>query len=463
MGPRRPSAGLRQLCELAAAARPRYTRRTHRGPHARLSQLHRRRMARKPPQDRDRVPVFRRRGRHRARGQRRPRRGRPRDRQGRLPDDGRPARPQAARDPQRCRGHSAQARGGLCRVDLSGGGQADRTRARGSAARPGHFCLCRRGSAALVRGVDRSRLGDAGERALRHRAPLSRRPDRGDHAVQLPAQPGRAQGRAGDRGGVSDHRQAGAPSALVGFCLGPGVLGGWPAERRPQRAALPRRGRRAAGGRSARAPADLHRQRRGRLAPQGSGGSQARAAGAGWQRGGHRPRRRGHCLRGGARRPRCLRLRRAVVHLRAARAGAPVAVGTVPGHAARTHRPRCRHGRSVGREHRLRPGDRRHGRRPHRGLDRREPERRRQGAADGGATRPPAAADGADQRAAPRALELGRSVRSGGHAGAVRHAGGGARRSERLALRPADRHLHGLPRSGVAGLRDAAGRRGHPQ
>ena len=70
------------------------------------------------------------------------------------------------------------------------------------------FRLGRRGGGADARGGDPARPHARQPRPRRHHPPLPDRPDRGHQPVQLPAQPGRAQGLAGDRGGQPDRAQA---------------------------------------------------------------------------------------------------------------------------------------------------------------------------------------------------------------------------------------------------------------
>ncbi len=87
-------------------------------------------------------------------------------------------------------------------------GQADPRRA--GRGRPGGADLParRRGGRADDRRADPARPAALVEGPDRHHAALPDRPDRGDQPVQLPAQPGRPQGRPGDRQRQPDRAQA---------------------------------------------------------------------------------------------------------------------------------------------------------------------------------------------------------------------------------------------------------------
>ena len=105
------------------------------------------------------------------------------------------ARPDPARDQRRDQGAPRGARP----ADRARGRQADPRRA--GRGRPGHPDLParRRGGGADDRRAHPARPAAVVEGPGRHHAALPDRPDRRDQPVQLPAQPGRAQARAGHR------------------------------------------------------------------------------------------------------------------------------------------------------------------------------------------------------------------------------------------------------------------------
>ena len=212
------------------------------------------------------------------------------------------------------------------------------------------------------------------EAALGSRIGLIRRfpvgPGPGDHAVQLPAEPGGAQGRARARGRGADRGQARLVDADR-FAAAGGVLrGDGSAQGHVPGAAGPLEGRRRHGARRA-VPQDLvHGIRGHRVVPEGPGSEEARHAGAGRQRGRDRALRRGPGSCGGADRVRRVLPGRSELHQRAARPGGERGVRGL-------HRPAREAGREPegrrpdGPDGRRRPGDRQGRGRPDQGMGRR--------------------------------------------------------------------------------------------
>ena len=200
--------------------------------------------------------------------------------------------------------------------------------------------------------------------------PVPGRARPGDHAVQLPAEPGGAQGRARARGRGADRRQARLVDADR-FAAAGGVLrGDGPAQGHVPGAAGPLEGRRRHGARRA-VPQDLvHGVRGHRVVPEGPGSEEARHAGAGRQRGRDRALRRGPGSCGGADRVRRVLPGRSELHQRAARPGGERGVRGL-------HRPAREAGREPegrrpdGPDGRRRPGDRQGRGRPDQGMGRR--------------------------------------------------------------------------------------------
>ena len=114
------------------------------------------------------------------------------------------ARPDPARDQRR---HQGAARGARARSSRRSR-QADPRRADRGRPRGAHVQARGRGGGARVRRGDPARPHAELQGPGRDHAALPDRADRGHLAVQLPAQPGRAQGRPGDRLGQPDRAQA---------------------------------------------------------------------------------------------------------------------------------------------------------------------------------------------------------------------------------------------------------------
>ncbi len=173
----------------------------------------------------------------------------------------------------------------------------------------------------------------------RHHPALPDRPDRGHQPVQLPAQPGRPQDRAGHRLGQPDRPQA-AVQGPAHDADGrrdhrggrrAGGLGLHPADD-------PRAGRPDGRGPALQA-ADLHRLAVGRLADEGPGGQEEGRARARRQRRRHRRQDRRPRLGGQALPRRRLRLRRPGLHQRPARVHPRGRLGRLP-RAVRGRAPR---------------------------------------------------------------------------------------------------------------------------
>ncbi len=128
-------------------------------------------------------------------------------------------------------------------------------------------------------------------------APLPARRGAGHRPVQLPAEPGRPQGRPGDRGRCADHPQAGPGDPAVGHGAGRDPGRDRPADRFLERSAGPERPDAGPGAGPAAAGDLLHRFGQGRLPDHGLGAAQAHHPGAGRQRRGRGARRL--VLRGG--------------------------------------------------------------------------------------------------------------------------------------------------------------------
>ena len=100
-------------------------------------------------------------------------------------------------------------------------GEADPGRSRRSGARSPDVPDRGRGGAPHQRRVAAPRLGAREQGPARDRAPLPDRSGGGDQPVQLPAQPGRAQGRAGDRGRLQHRAQAAVQGPARACCGSP--------------------------------------------------------------------------------------------------------------------------------------------------------------------------------------------------------------------------------------------------
>ena len=121
-----------------------------------------------------------------------------------------------------------------------------------------------RGGPAVERGAAAAGHRRRGDRPDGARTALPSRPGPRHLAVQLPAQPGRPQGRAGHRGRRADRGQAGAQDAAVGAAARRAPRGDRPARRVPSGARGPQRGGAGAGRRPAAAGGVVHRLGAGR-------------------------------------------------------------------------------------------------------------------------------------------------------------------------------------------------------
>ena len=156
--------------------------------------------------DRDPEPV--RRQPRRGRPPRRPHgdRGGDRRRRAGVRGDAEAALLAARRDPRAHLGHARRAARRARAHDRARGGQADQDRPHRGRARRLHVQRRRRGDEADLRRDRAARLGARDRGAHGSRPPRPAGADRRHHALQLPAQPRRAQGRPGARRREPDHR-----------------------------------------------------------------------------------------------------------------------------------------------------------------------------------------------------------------------------------------------------------------
>ena len=282
--------------------------------------------------------------------------GRRRRLRGDAPPAGLRAGPDPARDQRRDRRPARGAR----RAHLPRGRQADPRRARRG--RPGGADVParRRGGRAPGRRDDPARPAAGVPRADRHHPPVPDRTGRRDLAVQLPAQPGRPQAVAGDRGRLLGRPQAALEGPAHDAHRRRDRRGGGPAPGCGEHPADDPRARRPDGRGRAVQAADVHRLAVGRLADEGPGRQEEGRARARRQR--RRDRRQERRPRLGRPADPCRRvhLRRPGLHQR------PADV-----------RPRGRLGRVHGQVRRGRPGPQ--ARRPGRPADRPRADGRRGG------------------------------------------------------------------------------------
>ena len=266
---------------------------------------------------------------------------------------GRPGRGQGVRgDPQaaclRARRDPAQHQRrdqGTARGDrpphLARVGQAHQGRAGRGRPRHAHLPPRRGGGRADDRRADPARPDAQLQGPHRHHAALPDRPDRGDQPVQLPAQPGRAQARAGHRGGQHDRAQAAVEGPADDAHRGRDRREVGRARGRGQHPADDARAGRSDGRRRSLQAAHLHRLAERRLANEGARRQEAGRARARWQRG--RDRRRIGRPRLGRQALACRRLQlcRPGVHQRPAHVHPPRRVRRLHG-ALRRRRPSTR-------------------------------------------------------------------------------------------------------------------------